>query len=242
MRAIWLAAIVAGAGLITACKDGPSKSIGPVNQAPEAKFSLQCSFLECSFTDASTDDAGVASWQWSFGDAGSSSQRHPVHTYGSAGSYSVSLTVTDDEGETSTISNQAVARQRAITSLSCVDGSTPGGFVSCTLRLEQEAGFQVVLNSSSCEAHGNLFRITAPVTGTLTSDGCYEQAGKQLVFAAAFPAGTEISAEMVAPVLANPPQLRVSGSYPEWVLTYEDGVDQDFDDMVLTLTALPTGE
>jgi hypothetical protein len=127
-----------------------------------------------------------------------------------------------------------------VTSLSCVDASAPGGFVSCTLRLEQEAGFKVVLNSRSCQAHGNLFRITAPVTGTLTSDGCYEQNGKQLVFAAAFPAGTEISAEMVAPVLDNPPQLRVSGSYPEWTLTYEDGMDQDFNDMVLTLTALPT--
>jgi hypothetical protein len=113
--------------------------------------------------------------------------------------------------------------------------------VACTLRLEQDAGFKVVLNSASCHAHGNLFRITAPVTGTLTSDGCYEQSGKQLVFAAAFPAGTEISAEMVAPVLDNPPQLRVSGAYPEWTLTYEDGVDQDFNDMVMTLTALPVG-
>jgi hypothetical protein len=78
------------------------------------------------------------------------------------------------------------------------------------------------------------------VTGTLTEDGCYEQVGKQLVFAAAFPAGTEISAEVVAPVLNDPPRLRVSGSYPEWVLTYEDGVDEDFNDLVMTLTALPT--
>jgi hypothetical protein len=113
--------------------------------------------------------------------------------------------------------------------------------VACTLRLEQEAGFKVVLNGRDCEAHGNLFRITAPVTGILTSDGCYETIGKELMFAAAFPAGTEISAEVVAPLLANPPQLRVSGSYPEWVLRYEDGVDQDFDDMTLTVTALPTG-
>lgn len=242
MRAIWLATLVVGAGLVTACKDskGPDNSVGPVNEPPDAKFSLQCAALRCDFTDASTDDAGIASWQWSFGDGSSSSERQPVHTYSGAGSYSVSLTVTDDGGQTSTVSHQAVATLPAVTSLSCVDGSAPGGFVACTLRLEQEAGFKVVLNSTSCEAHGNLFRITAPVTGTLTSDGCYEQAGKQLVFAAAFPAGTEISAEVVAPVLNNPPQLRVSGSYPEWVLTYEDGVDQDFNDLVMTLTALPT--
>ncbi len=243
MRAIWLAALLAGAGLATACKDsdGPDQSSGPSNEAPDAKFSLQCAALRCDFTDASTDDAGVAGWQWSFGNAGSSSERHPVYTYGSAGSYSVSLTVTDAEGETSTVSHQAVATLPAVTSLSCVDGSAPGGFVECTLRLEQEAGFKVVLNSSNCEAHGNVFRVTAPATQTLTNDGCYEQQGKQLVFAAAFPAGTEISAEVVAPLLNYPPQLRVSGSYPEWVLTYEDGVDQDFDDMVMTLTALPTG-
>lgn len=241
MRAtIWLAAIVAGAGLVTACKD-TGGGIEPENEAPNAKFSFQCAALRCDFTDSSTDDVSVASWSWSFGDQGTSAVRHPVHNYSGAGSYDVSLTVTDEEGETSTISHQAVATLPAVTSLSCVDGSAPGGFVSCTLRLEQEAGFQVVLNSTSCQAHGNLFRITAPITGTLTSDGCYEQDGKQLVFAAAFAAGTEISAEMVAPVLSNPPQLRVSGSYPEWTLTYEDGVDQDFNDMVLTLTALPTG-
>ena len=240
MRAtIWLAAI-AGAGLVTACKDSGSK-LDPVNEAPQAKFSYQCAALRCDFNDSSTDDSGVASWSWSFGDQGSASTRHSVHTYSNAGSYSVSLTVTDAEGEPSTVMHQAVATLPAVTSLSCVDGSAPGGFVACTLRLEEEAGFKVVLNNSSCQAHGNLFRITAPVTGTLTSDGCYEQDGKQLVFAAAFPAGTEISAEMVAPLLDNPPQLRVSGSYPEWVLTYEDGVDQDFDDLVMTLTALPTG-
>jgi hypothetical protein len=152
------------------------------------------------------------------------------------------LTVTDADGETSTVSKQVVTTLPAVTSLSCVDGSSSGGFVACTLRLEQEAGFKVVLNSSSCDAHGNLFRITSPVTQTLTDDGCYDQIGKQIVFAAAFPAGTEISAEVVAPRLANAPQLRVSGSYPEWTLTYEDGADQDFNDLVMTLTALPTGQ
>jgi hypothetical protein len=237
---MWLAATVAGAGLVTACKDSGSK-IEPVNEAPTAKFSLQCAALRCDFNDSSTDDVGVATWSWSFGDQGASSAQHPVHNYSAAGPYDVSLTVTDSEGETSTVSHRAVATLPAVTSLSCVDGSAPGGFVACTLRLEEDAGFKVTLNSRDCGAHGNMFRITAPVTGTLTSDGCYEQPGKQLVFAAAFPAGTEISAEVVAPVLDNPPQLRVSGSYPEWTLTYEDGMDQDFDDMVLTLTALPTG-
>jgi PKD repeat protein len=241
MRAIWLATLLAGAGLATACKDSddPNKSIGPSNEAPAARFSLACAALRCDFTDASTDDVGITGWQWSFGDAGSSSVRHPFHTYEDAGSYSVSLTVTDVEGETSTVTHEALATQPAVTTLTCVNGS--GQVVGCTLRLEQEAGFKVVLNSTNCEAHGNLFRVTAPVQGTLTSDGCYEQPGREIVFATPFDAGTEISAEVEAPQLANPPALRVSGSYPEWVLTFEDGVDQDFDDLVMTVTALPTG-
>jgi PKD repeat protein len=240
MRAIWLAVAIAGAGLVTACKDSRTNT-GPGNEAPTARFTSVCAALRCDFTDASSDDAGVASWSWGFGDNNISSVESPVHNYVTAGSYSVSLKVTDAEGATSTVSRQVVTTLPAVTSLSCVDGSAPGGFVACTLRLEQEAGFKVVLTSSSCDAHGNLFRVTSPITGTLTTDGCYEQAGKQLIFSAPFPAGTEISAEVVAPVLDNAPQLRVSGNYPEWVLTFEDGADQDFNDLVMTLTALPTG-
>ncbi|HEX6434238.1 MAG TPA: PKD domain-containing protein, partial [Gemmatimonadales bacterium] len=192
------------------------------------------------FHDESTDDAEIVSWNWNFGAAGSA-QRHPIYTYAQPGNYFVSLTVTDDDGVTSTTSKTVNPKAPVVTSLSCVDGTAPGGFVSCTLKLEQEAGFKVVLDSSSCEAHGNIFRTTAPIGGNLTEDGCYEQSGKQLVYNGPFAAGTEIGAEVVAPQLANPPRLRVDGTYPTWTLTYEDGADADFNDLKMTLTALPTG-
>ena len=238
MRAmIWLAVATLGAGLVTACKDG-NKPIE--NQAPVADFSATCSALRCDFHDESADDNGIVSWNWNFGTAGSA-QRHPFHTYSQPGSYSVSLTVADGEGVTSSKTKTVDPKAPVVSSLSCVDGSAPGGFVTCTLKLEQEAGFKVVLNGSSCEAHGNIFRTTVPISGTLTDDGCYEQNGKQLVFNGPFAAGTEIGAEVVAPRLANPPRLRVDGAYPVWTLTYEDGADTDFNDLQLTLTALPTG-
>jgi PKD repeat protein len=241
MRTIWLAALLAGAGLVTACKEsnGPDHGVGPTNEAPDARFSLLCAALRCDFTDASTDDTGVAGWSWSFGDAASSPERHPVHNYTTAGTYNVSLTVTDAEGETSTVSKQAVAANPAVASLSCVDPSAPGGFVSCKLTLTEPAGYQVVLTSTSCEAHGNLFRITEPVVDTLTTDGCYEGAGSEIVRAGPYPANTEIGAEVIAPLLQNAPRLKVTGSYPEWTLEFEDGGDQDFNDLVMTLTALP---
>jgi hypothetical protein len=237
----WLAVALIGAGLVTACKDskGPDNSGGPSNLAPTAKFSAACAGLRCDFSDASSDDVGIASWTWSFGDAAVSAESSPVHSYGSAGGYAVSLTVTDDEGETSTLSKQVQATNPVVTSLTCVDATAPGGFVQCTLKLEADAGFEVVLNSTSCTAHGNIFRITSPVQSTLTSDGCYEQDGKTLSFAGPFPAGTEISAEVEAPRLRDPPRLRVSGQYPVWNLTFEDGEDEDFNDLEMTLRALP---
>jgi hypothetical protein len=240
MRAlIWLAVATVGAGLVTACKD-TNKPEERENLAPNANFSFQCSALRCDFEDTSTDDGEIVSWNWNFGVAGSA-QRHPFHRYEAAGSYPVSLTVTDNDGATSIASKTVNPKAPVVSSLVCENPSELGGFVACTLKLQQEAGFKVVLDASSCEAHGNIFRTTAPVGGTLTDDGCYETAGKQLVFAGPFAAGTEIGAEVVAPRLANPPSLRVHGTYPVWTLTYEDGADADFNDLQLTLTALPTG-
>ncbi|WP_394205225.1 M4 family metallopeptidase [Shewanella waksmanii] len=82
-------------------KDG--SGCGPVgNQPPNADFSYSASQLVVSFTDLSTDDKGVVSHQWQFGDGMTSSQQNPTHTYASAGSYAVSLTVSDAEGKSDT--------------------------------------------------------------------------------------------------------------------------------------------
>ena len=164
-----------------------------------------------------------------------------MFTYDAEGNYPVSLTVTDADGMSSTVTKTVDPKAPVVSQLQCVDPAHAGGFVTCTLKLQAEAGFKVVLNSSSCQAHGNIFRVTAPTTGTLTNDGCYEQLGKTLTIAGPFPAGTEISAEVVAPLFNDPPQLQVTGAYPEWHLTYEDGYDADFNDLEMTLTALPTG-
>lgn len=51
------------------------------------------------FTDASTDaDGFIASWQWDFGDGITSTLQHPAHSYATAGAYSVTLQVTDNDG------------------------------------------------------------------------------------------------------------------------------------------------
>ena len=52
--------------------------------------------LTVAFTDNSTGNP--TSWSWDFGDGSSSTEQNPSHTYSKAGSYTVKLTATNDQG------------------------------------------------------------------------------------------------------------------------------------------------
>ncbi len=76
---------------------------GGGNVAPVANFSFVTNALVATFTDSSTDSDGtIASRSWNFGDSSTSTATNPSHTYAAAGTYSVSLQVTDNGGLTNT--------------------------------------------------------------------------------------------------------------------------------------------
>src|SRR5215471_5595585 len=56
--------------------------------------------LTVQFSDAST--GSINTWAWNFGDGATSSVQNPQHTYSTAGSYTVSLTVSGAGGSNST--------------------------------------------------------------------------------------------------------------------------------------------
>ncbi len=69
------------------------------NVDPVADFTFTTNGLEASFTDTSTDsDGSIVSRVWDFGDGGSATSANPSHVYATAGSYTVTETVTDDGG------------------------------------------------------------------------------------------------------------------------------------------------
>ena len=93
-------------GLTVTDNDGLSDSTSEnvvvtsgANQAPNAAFSSSCTDLDCNFSDQSTDsDGSIASRSWDFGDGATSTQQNPSHSYAAAGTYTVELTVTDNDG------------------------------------------------------------------------------------------------------------------------------------------------
>ena len=77
---------------------------------PVAAFGISCTELSCAFTDQSTTGApSISSYDWDFGDGSThATTKNPSHTYASAGSYDVTLTITDSLGRTADVTHQAV--------------------------------------------------------------------------------------------------------------------------------------
>jgi PKD repeat protein len=59
--------------------------------------------LLIQFTDQSSSYDGIIAWNWEFDDNGTSTLTHPQHTYTRSGLYSVTLTVTEADGDHETI-------------------------------------------------------------------------------------------------------------------------------------------
>ena len=99
--------------LMVTDEDGMSnsttKQIIVTNNPPVPDFSYSSNPTTVSaveFTDKSTDDGTIVSWQWNFGDGTTSNEKNPSHRYNEIGKYTVTLTVTDEDGNTNQISKE----------------------------------------------------------------------------------------------------------------------------------------
>lgn len=101
-----------------AVQDHFTKSGGELpNQGPTAAFSSQVDNLTAQFDSSGSNDpdGSIASYAWDFGDGSTSTQANPSHVYADPGTYTVRLTVTDNDGATSSTQDTVVTTSPAPT-------------------------------------------------------------------------------------------------------------------------------
>ncbi|CAB3287915.1 protein of unknown function [Methanocaldococcus lauensis] len=98
---------------ITATVEVMAKPIASFNYTPRNPTTSDT----IQFIDLSYDpDGNITSWLWDFGDNTTSNEQNPTHRYTKAGTYTVTLTVTDNDGFTNSTSIKIVVRPSRTTS------------------------------------------------------------------------------------------------------------------------------
>lgn len=79
------------------------------NRPPQARFSYVCPVqLHCEFDAAGSEDSDgtITTYEWSFGDGTTGTGNPTTHDYDAEGTYTVTLTVTDDSGAQASTTKQ----------------------------------------------------------------------------------------------------------------------------------------
>ena len=86
------------------CQSADHTIVTPAAPVADFNFVHQCDGNQVNFTDASTIAAPetITNWDWDFGGGNTSTTQNPGFTFGSDGTFPVSLTATDNNGCTNT--------------------------------------------------------------------------------------------------------------------------------------------
>jgi len=121
-----------GYGLVNAL-DAVNVAIEATNGvfAPSASFSILIDGATINLTSTSTDtDGTVDIYEWDFGDGNFSTTQNPSHTYTSGGTFTVSLTVTDNSDLNDTVSQSAAVSSPVLNPIPEPSSSGGGGSLS----------------------------------------------------------------------------------------------------------------
>src|SRR6266576_3888557 len=153
-------------------------TITAANQSPTAAFTSSCSSLTCNFTNTSSDpDGSITLNSWNFGDGQTSTVQNPSHSYGAAGTYTVTLTVTDNQGGTNSVSRNVTVTvpnqpptanfTSSCSALSCNFTSTSSdadGSIASYAWTFGDGGTSTAQNPSHSYAAGGTYTVTLRVT------------------------------------------------------------------------------
>lgn len=117
----------------------------------QALFGYSTSGMVVSFMDFSmtSNPAGGTQYFWSFGDGSTDTQENPIHTYATAGSYTVCLTITDSFCTSTYCDSVYVSTQPASHSLMgmVLTGNTPADSATVYLIAMDSVGGSLVLTA-----------------------------------------------------------------------------------------------
>jgi PKD repeat protein len=90
---------------------------------PPSPHALDPVSFDGSTSHSNNTGGYIIDWQWDFGDSGTATGATPSHTYAATGTYTVSLTVTDDAGLKNTVTHTVTVAQRPTTTTYTGDSS-----------------------------------------------------------------------------------------------------------------------
>ncbi len=114
----------------TSTTQPPAPNQPPVSNAGPNQFSQTLISLSFDGSGAFDPDGTIVSYAWSFGDGGAASGRTVSHAYASAGSYIVTLTVTDNGDRTATDTATASIANRIPTAAAGPDQTATVGIAA----------------------------------------------------------------------------------------------------------------
>lgn len=114
-----------------------------------------------TFNDRSSSANGkIVSWRWDFGDGATSNDQNPTHRYAQDGSYKVTLTVTDANGEQASVtkvvpvSTPNLTVRRSLNTFLPVDETIPGATnlsCNCNFKVTLDIQINTALNGLGVE-------------------------------------------------------------------------------------------
>nr|WP_278249646.1 PKD domain-containing protein [Nocardioides sp. IC4_145] len=137
---------------------------GETNEPPTASFTFSCVLLACEFDAAASADPNgdTVTYAWTFGDGGTATGVAPSRTYATAGSRTVTLTVSDGTLQAQTTRTVVVEAAAPDEGLSLVGSATTSG---------NRSSHQVTVPATVQVGDALVLFLTWNTTGTPTGPG-----------------------------------------------------------------------
>ncbi|MFL5401256.1 MAG: PKD domain-containing protein [Gemmatimonadales bacterium] len=227
------------------------------NTPPTAGFTHTCHAADCTFTSTSTDlpPGTIMTYAWTFGDGATAAESNPTHSYNviAPTDFTVTLTVTDNEGATDVETQTVVVSPAPPVAEGC---TTSGVRVDCVVTMIAQSTARLTLLGVSCDLRGSSVTVPQPIGDQVFLNVCLRTAGEELgVFGGptdsliVFEAGSQLRVRFTQGTprrgdpAVGPPSAHLEGTFPDWTISIEDGGnasgtgEPDFTDVVVGIKA-----